>query len=134
MTGQDRVAQPTRIDDSKAKAVKGVRQVITIPSGVAVLADGYWAAKKGRDALAIDWNLGPHADLSSAKVSDMLREGADNANAVAKDLGNLRDAAEPTADAVSAGAMRGFVAWQSGLSRGSVARSAYRTTSWHPKL
>ena len=37
---------------------RACRQVITIPSGVAVLADGYWAAKKGRDALAIEWDLG----------------------------------------------------------------------------
>jgi len=95
-------AQPARVDDSKAKAVKGVRQVITIPSGVAVLADGYWTAKKGRDALTIDWNLGPHAQLSSAKVSDMLRDGADNANAVAKDLGNPRDAAANSAVTVDA--------------------------------
>ena len=47
-----------KVDDSLAKAVKGVKQVITLPSGVAVLASGYWAAKKGRDALKVDWDLG----------------------------------------------------------------------------
>jgi isoquinoline 1-oxidoreductase beta subunit len=52
-------AKPARVDDAKAKAVKGVRQVVTIPNGVGVLADGYWAAKKGRDALEIAWDLGP---------------------------------------------------------------------------
>src|SRR5262249_33888834 len=50
------------VDDSKAKAVKGVQQVIQLPSGVAVLATGYWAAKKGRDALVVTWDQGAHAD------------------------------------------------------------------------
>jgi isoquinoline 1-oxidoreductase beta subunit len=38
-------------DDSAAKAIPGVRQIIAIPTGVAVVADHFWAAKKGRDAL-----------------------------------------------------------------------------------
>jgi isoquinoline 1-oxidoreductase beta subunit len=95
-------AKPAKVDDSKAKAVKGVRQVITIPSGVAVLADGYWAAKKGRDALAIDWDLGAAKDLSSAKVSAMLAEGAGEPDAVAVDLGNTKDAAATGAKSVDA--------------------------------
>ena len=95
-------AKPARVDDAKAKAVKGVRQVVTIPNGVGVLADGYWAAKKGRDALEIAWDLGPHADLSTAKVSEMLHEGAAKADALAKDAGNLRDAAANSALTVEA--------------------------------
>jgi isoquinoline 1-oxidoreductase beta subunit len=95
-------AKPARVDDAKAKAVKGVRQVVTIPNGVGVLADGYWAAKKGRDALEIAWDLGPHADLSTAKVSEMLHDGAAKADALAKDTGNLRDAAANSAVTVEA--------------------------------
>lgn len=93
-------AKPARVDDAKARAVKGVRQVLTIPSGVAVLADGYWAAKKGRDALDIQWDLGAAAGLSSQKVSAMLAEGAMNAPAVARDSGNLRDAVAASAVSV----------------------------------
>ncbi len=85
-------AKPRSMDEAKARAIKGVQQLITIPGGVAVLADGYWAAKQGRDALAVQWDLGPHADLSSAKVSAMLASAADNAEAVAVDQGNLKDA------------------------------------------
>jgi isoquinoline 1-oxidoreductase beta subunit len=85
-------AKPAGVNDAQAKAVKGVRQVITIPSGVAVLADGYWAAKKGRDALEIQWDLGEHAGLSSGKVSAMLTEGAAAAAAVARESGNVQDA------------------------------------------
>ncbi len=95
-------AKPASVDDSKAKAVKGVQQVITIPSGVAVLATGYWAAKKGRDALDIKWDLGANAGLSSAMVTSMLTEGADAAESVATDAGNLRDAAANSAATVDA--------------------------------
>src|SRR5206468_9366307 len=40
-------------DPAKAKAVPGVRHVVQISSGIAVVADGYWSAKKGRDALEV---------------------------------------------------------------------------------
>ncbi len=85
-------AKPTAVNDAKAKAIKGVQQVFTISNGVAVLADGYWAAKKGRDALEIQWDLGEHADLSSAKTTMLLTEGADSAGAVAKELGDVNAA------------------------------------------
>ena len=85
-------AKPKSVDDSKAKAVKGVRQVLTIASGVAVLADGYWAAKKGRDALVIDWDLGAAQALDSAGVSELLDDGARDGDAIARDDGNLSDA------------------------------------------
>lgn len=88
-------AKPVRVQDSAALAVKGVQQVLTIPSGVAVLATGYWAARKGRDALAITWDLGEHASLSSAKVSTMLADGAARAESVALETGNPMLAATP---------------------------------------
>ncbi|MDI4632835.1 xanthine dehydrogenase family protein molybdopterin-binding subunit [Pelomonas sp. V22] len=85
--------KPKSFNEAAAKAVKGVRQVLAIPSGVAVLADGYWAAKKGRDALAVEWDMGDKAALSSAKVSEMLAEGAAKANAVALEKGAAKDVA-----------------------------------------
>jgi len=75
-------------DAGKAKKVRGVKQVIQIPSGVAVLADGYWAAKLGRDALEIKWDGGPNANLSSEGVSKMLAEGAAGSGAVARNEGD----------------------------------------------
>ncbi len=95
-------AKVAGMDDAKAKAVKGVKQIVTLPSGVAVLADGYWAAKKGRDELEVRWDLGANADLSSAKVSAMLTDGANAAEAVAADVGNLRDAAANSAATLDA--------------------------------
>lgn len=52
-------------DASAAEAVPGVRSVVQVPSGVAVVADHYWAAKLGRDALRVEWDEGDHADLDS---------------------------------------------------------------------
>lgn len=95
-------AKPRSVDDAAAKAVAGVKQVVTIPHGVAVLATGYWAAKKGRDALKIDWDLGPLASLNDAKVSEMLDDGARKGGAMAKDQGNLRDAAANATTSVEA--------------------------------
>ena len=95
-------AKPAGMNEAAAKAVKGVQQVITIPHGVAVLASGYWAARKGRDALDVKWDLGAHADLSTAKVTAMLTEGADYGEAVATDAGNVRDAAAGSATTVDA--------------------------------
>ena len=45
----------------------GVEAVFAVPSGVAVVADDFWSAKKGRDALTVDWE-GPNAALESAKL------------------------------------------------------------------
>jgi isoquinoline 1-oxidoreductase subunit beta len=95
-------AKPTGMNEAGAKAVKGVRQIVTIPSGVAVLADGYWAAKKGRDALAVQWDLGPNAGLSSAKVTALLTEGADSAASVARQSGEFGDVAGSGATTVNA--------------------------------
>jgi isoquinoline 1-oxidoreductase beta subunit len=52
-------------NSKKAEAIKGVRKVVEVPSGVAVLADGMWAALEGRDALEIEWDEGPMANFSS---------------------------------------------------------------------
>jgi isoquinoline 1-oxidoreductase beta subunit len=97
-----RGAKPKHVNEAQARAVKGVRQVITLDSGVAVLADGYWAAKKGRDALAVEWDLGAAAALSTASISAMLDEGAREPDAVARDDGNVRDAAATAAKTLEA--------------------------------
>lgn len=82
-----RGAKPASMHEEAARAVKGVHSVIVLDSGVAVLADGFWAAKKGRDALAVEWDLGADANLSSPGVTKLLTEGADNATAVARTTG-----------------------------------------------
>ena len=67
--------QLKKFDAAKARAVPGVLQVVAIHSGVAVVADGFWAAQRGRDALRVDWDEGAHAKLNSAAIRKKL-EGA----------------------------------------------------------
>lgn len=52
-------------DAAAAMAVQGVIKVKPVPQGVAVIARDFWSARKGRDALVIDWDLGPNAGLDS---------------------------------------------------------------------
>ncbi len=62
------------VDSKAAMLVPGVRRVIQVPSGVAVVADHYWAAKLGRDALAVEWEPGPNAGLDSEAMRLQFRE------------------------------------------------------------
>jgi len=65
-------AKVAKFDASKAKAIKGVIDVLEVKtdrggSGVVVIADGYWPAKTGREALAIDWDTSGVEKVSSDK-------------------------------------------------------------------
>jgi isoquinoline 1-oxidoreductase beta subunit len=76
-------------DATAAKAVEGVRNVVQISSGVAVVATGYWPAKLGRDALKVEWDEGSVASVSSAGISAMFAERAGQATAaIAKHVGD----------------------------------------------
>jgi isoquinoline 1-oxidoreductase subunit beta len=72
-------------DASKAEAVPGVRAVIEIPTGVAVVADHFWAAQKGREALEIEWDEGANASLSSASITETLRRSVSQGREARKD-------------------------------------------------
>src|SRR5207237_7217304 len=75
-------------DASKAKAVKGVEQVVQVPSGVAVIASNFWSAKLGRDALMIDWDPGPGVNVDSAKLLESYRAQAKTKGTVAAQQGD----------------------------------------------
>ncbi|HEX2011210.1 MAG TPA: xanthine dehydrogenase family protein molybdopterin-binding subunit [Roseateles sp.] len=94
--------RPKPYDEAKARAIKGVQAVIAIPSGVAVLADGYWAARQGRDALDVQWELGTQAALNSAKVSAVLDGAAQQAGAVAAQAGDAPGALAAAGQKLSA--------------------------------
>lgn len=55
-------------DDAAARAVSGVQQVVQISNGVAVLATNFWSAKKGRDALKVEWDNSAAETRSSDKM------------------------------------------------------------------
>jgi isoquinoline 1-oxidoreductase beta subunit len=85
-----------RVNADKALAVRGVRHVVQISTGIAVVADGYWAASKGVQALDATWDPGPLASLSSADIARQYAELAQKAGAVARNDGDA-DAALRTA-------------------------------------
>ena len=85
-------------DATRAKKVRGVRHVVAIDRGVAVVADGFWAAKNGRDVLDVVWDDGPLGGLDSTKQREEYAELAKKPGAVAKKDG---DAAAAMATAAS---------------------------------
>jgi isoquinoline 1-oxidoreductase beta subunit len=81
-------------DASRTKAVTGVRQVVQISSGIAVVADHFWAAKKGADALKITWDEGPYANLSSADIRRTFTALAKQPGKVRRNDGDANKALE----------------------------------------
>ena len=72
----------------KAKAVPGVRNVVKISTGIAVVADNYWAASKGVQALDVKWNEGPLANLSSAEIMKKYATLAEQPGKIARNDGD----------------------------------------------
>ncbi|OGF23035.1 MAG: hypothetical protein A2V63_08660 [Candidatus Eisenbacteria bacterium RBG_19FT_COMBO_70_11] len=75
------------VDAALAEAVKGVRRVLQIGSGVAIVADTLWAARDGRDALRVTWNEGLLASLDSAGIRSTFAELAKKPGASARKEG-----------------------------------------------
>ena len=62
------------LDSQAAQATPGIKKIATVPSGVAVIADSFWQAKKGREALKVDWDESAMAGFSSAAQREQYRE------------------------------------------------------------
>ena len=90
------------VDDSKAKAVKGVRQIVRLEEAVAVVADHMGAAKKGLAALAITWDEGANAHISTADIVRELDTASQNPGVVDKDEGDVGKAMQSAAQKVEA--------------------------------
>ena len=75
-------------DAAKAKGMPGVKHVVQITDGVAVVADSWWQAKVARDTLAIKWDEGPAKSMSSATIAAGLKAAAAKPGAVFKKQGD----------------------------------------------
>lgn len=71
-----------KVNDAKAKALKGVVGIVQIPDGIAVLAKDFYIAKKGRDLLEIEWDNGPGANLDNQEIEAALRTASVNSGAI----------------------------------------------------
>jgi isoquinoline 1-oxidoreductase beta subunit len=97
------------VDDKAARAIPGVIDVVTLDgpapgepytmlaSGVAVIADSTWAAMKGRRALEIEWDKGPHATESTAGLRRQMESAMDSPGQVVLNDGNVRTAFDAAA-------------------------------------
>jgi isoquinoline 1-oxidoreductase beta subunit len=91
------------VDDTNAKKIPGVRQVVRFDNGVAVIGDHTWAAKRGLATLDIKWNEGAGATLSMKQIVDDLASAAQHNGAVARkegDVNNAFSSAKTRVDAV----------------------------------
>lgn len=76
-------------DAARARTIPGVRNVVQIPNGVAVVAENFWAAKLGRDALSVDWDLGAGANVNSEALFDEYRRLSRTQGAKVSAAGNI---------------------------------------------
>jgi isoquinoline 1-oxidoreductase beta subunit len=76
------------LDEQKAMAVKGVRQVLRIEGAVAVVADNFWTAKQGLLAAAPRFDDGPNANVSTAGIVADMAKAAEGTGAVATNKGD----------------------------------------------
>jgi len=90
------------LDDAAARAVKGVRQIVRLDDAVAVVADHMGAAKKGMEALKIEWDDGPNAALATADIAKDLEQATLGAGAVAQSIGDADKAMAIAATKVEA--------------------------------
>ncbi len=81
--------KPLSVDDVKAKSMPGVMAVVKIDDGVAVVANSFWQAKSARDALNITWDNGKGATLSSASISQGLKDALAKPAAMLKKTGDV---------------------------------------------
>ena len=79
-----------KVDDSAARKIPGVRKIVVLDDLVAVVGDHMWAAKKGLDALVVEWDEGPNARISSKDIWNDLRAASEMDGAVAKSVGDIK--------------------------------------------
>jgi isoquinoline 1-oxidoreductase beta subunit len=81
-------AKVVSLNADNAKAVPGVKDVLQVPSGVAVVASGFWPAKLGRDKLEIKWDEGANAKLSTTGMREQFAALAKTPGTVARKVGD----------------------------------------------
>lgn len=94
-----------------ALAIAGVRHVLPIESGIAVVATDTWSAKRGVDALNVEWDEGPNAEVGSAEIEARFAAAAELGPAlVAEEAGDIEAALGAAARTVEAAYQVPFLA------------------------
>lgn len=79
-------------DDTAARKLPGVRAIVPIRAGVAVVADSFWSAKKGRDALQLRWQTAADPQWDSVHLMATFKALLQGQGVVARNDGNVADA------------------------------------------
>jgi isoquinoline 1-oxidoreductase beta subunit len=95
-------AKVKAFDAAGTRSLPGIRDVAEIPSGIAVVATSFWAAKKGRDALKVEWDETAAVKLSSADILAEYKRLAATPGTVARNDGDAAKALAGAASAVEA--------------------------------
>jgi isoquinoline 1-oxidoreductase subunit beta len=82
-------AKVVSFDDSKARSMPGVRKIVAVPSGVAVIADTFWQAKSARDALQVKWDEGSMSSFGTDELMRQYRDLAKSPGKVVRSDGNF---------------------------------------------
>jgi isoquinoline 1-oxidoreductase subunit beta len=98
------------IDEAKARAVRGVSQVVRLPDAVAIIASNTWAAKQGLAAASPQWDPGPNAKLSTADIVAQLISASEKPGAVARREGDAAAAIAGAARRIDAVYQQPFLA------------------------
>jgi len=91
-----------RYDFEAIKNMPGVHTAVEVPSGIAVVADSFWRAKTALEVMPIEWDLGEHAQVSSAALLREFRAALNEAGVVANEKGDALTAINGTTKVVQA--------------------------------
>jgi len=84
------------------KSMPGVKAAVEVPNGIAVVADSFWRAKTALEVMPVEWDLGEHANTSSADFQKMFRAALDKEGVVANEKGDALAALKGAAKVVEA--------------------------------
>jgi CO/xanthine dehydrogenase Mo-binding subunit len=90
------------VDDSKTLAIANVRQVVHIDNAVAVVGDNMWAAMQGLQALYIEWDEGPNANVTTESIVSHMAKASESDGVVARTDGDFAKAISTAAKKIEA--------------------------------
>ncbi|MBI5640881.1 MAG: xanthine dehydrogenase family protein molybdopterin-binding subunit [Nitrospirae bacterium] len=89
-------------DPEKTRKIAGVKEVVQVPSGIAVVATGFWPALNGREALEVEWEEGENAGLSTERLRSRYANLSMTPGVVAKKEGDASGAIAKSVRQISA--------------------------------
>lgn len=93
---------PRNVNTGKALAIAGVRHVSIIDAGVAVVAEDFWSASKGRDALEVEWQETPFATFDDASQRNQYEKLTREPGPLAAESGDAAAALQRSAKRIEA--------------------------------